>query len=176
MNSRVSNCIKLHKFWHYSTDLGTNSYHRDQIVCQFFYRYLITIRIESIWTTSISVEPYEYCRYLVWGYGQEPTLEGIASKPSYLSFMFRGNKLERFLFVVKYLKLRLSEWDSRYCLLALLAKYEPIRMVKGEKRSSLFCCCFNGKGECFIRLSPDRWDRLLQRVGFSKRFLRCFLP
>ncbi len=36
MNSRVSNCSELHKFWHYSTDLGTNSYSRDQIACQFF--------------------------------------------------------------------------------------------------------------------------------------------
>jgi len=36
---------------------------RDQIVYQFFYRYSITIRIESIRTTLISVEPYEYRRY-----------------------------------------------------------------------------------------------------------------
>ncbi len=65
MNSRVSNCIELHKFWYYSTDLGTNSYSRDQIVYQFFYLYLITICIELIRTTSISVKPYEYHRYLV---------------------------------------------------------------------------------------------------------------
>ncbi len=32
-----SNCIELHKFWHYSTDLGTNSYGRDQIVYQIFF-------------------------------------------------------------------------------------------------------------------------------------------
>ncbi len=65
MNSRVLNCIKLHKFWHYLTDLGTNSYGRDQIVYHFFYRYSITIRIELIWTKLISVELYEYRRYLV---------------------------------------------------------------------------------------------------------------
>jgi hypothetical protein len=41
-------CIKLHKFWHYSTELGTNSYSRDQIVYQFFNQYSITIRIELI--------------------------------------------------------------------------------------------------------------------------------
>jgi hypothetical protein len=32
MNSRASNCIKLHKFWHYLTDLGTNSYGKEQII------------------------------------------------------------------------------------------------------------------------------------------------
>ncbi len=64
-DSRVSNCIELHKFWHYSTDLGTNSYSRDRIVYWFFYQYLITIHIESIWTTMISVELYEYRRYLM---------------------------------------------------------------------------------------------------------------
>jgi hypothetical protein len=53
MNSRVSNCIELHKFWHYSTNLGINSYGRDQIVYQFFYRYLIIICIESIRTVQI---------------------------------------------------------------------------------------------------------------------------
>jgi hypothetical protein len=37
---------------------------RDKIVYQFFYRYLITI-CESIRTTSISVEPYEYRSYLL---------------------------------------------------------------------------------------------------------------
>ncbi len=132
------NCIELLKFWHYSADLGTNSYCRDQIVYQFL------MGIQSLFVLN-RFEPYEYRCYLVWGYGQEPTLEGIASKPSYLSFMFRGNKLERFLCVVKYLKLRLSEWDSRYCLLALLAKYEPIRMVKGDKRSSLFCVALMAK-------------------------------
>jgi len=36
MNSRALNCIKLHKFWHYLTNLGTNTYDRDQIVYQFF--------------------------------------------------------------------------------------------------------------------------------------------
>jgi hypothetical protein len=67
MNSRASNCIELHKFWHYSTDLGTNGYGSDQIVYQFFNQYSITIHIESFQTTSISVEPYEYCCYLVQG-------------------------------------------------------------------------------------------------------------
>ena len=65
MNSRASNSIKLHTFWHYSTDLGTNSYGRDQIVYQFVYQYSITIHIELIQTTSISVKVYEYRRYLV---------------------------------------------------------------------------------------------------------------
>ena len=32
-----SNCIELHKFWHYSTDLGMNSYGRDQIVSRMFF-------------------------------------------------------------------------------------------------------------------------------------------
>jgi hypothetical protein len=28
--------MELHKFWHYLTDLGMNSYSRDQIVYQYF--------------------------------------------------------------------------------------------------------------------------------------------
>ncbi len=32
----VLNCIELHKFWHYSTNLGMNSYSRDQTVSQIF--------------------------------------------------------------------------------------------------------------------------------------------
>jgi hypothetical protein len=31
MNSGVSNCIEVHKFWHYLTDLGTNISDRERI-------------------------------------------------------------------------------------------------------------------------------------------------
>jgi hypothetical protein len=31
MNSGVSNCIEVHKFWHYLTDLGRNISDRERI-------------------------------------------------------------------------------------------------------------------------------------------------
>ncbi len=65
MNSGVSNCIEVRKFWEYLTDLRTNISVRDWI---FFWKILsisFRIRIVSNRTISISVEVYEYRRYLV---------------------------------------------------------------------------------------------------------------
>jgi hypothetical protein len=64
MNSGVSNCIEVHKFWEYSTDLRTNISDRDQIFFENFLSISFQIRIVSNRTTSISVEVYEYRRYL----------------------------------------------------------------------------------------------------------------
>jgi hypothetical protein len=64
MNSGVLNCIEVRKFWEYSTDLRTNISDRDQIFFEKFLLISFRIRIVSNRTTSISVEVYEYRRYL----------------------------------------------------------------------------------------------------------------
>ena len=64
MNSGVSNCIEVLKFWEYSTDLRTNISDRDRIFFEKILSISLWIRIVSNRTTSISVEVYEYCRYL----------------------------------------------------------------------------------------------------------------
>jgi hypothetical protein len=65
MNSGVSNCIEVCKFWEYLTDLRMNISDRDRIFFENFLSISFRIRIVSNRTTSISVEVYEYRRYLV---------------------------------------------------------------------------------------------------------------
>ncbi len=64
LNSWVSNCIEVRKFWEYSTDLRTNISDRDQKFFEKFLSISFRIRIVSNRTTSISVEVYEYRHYL----------------------------------------------------------------------------------------------------------------
>jgi hypothetical protein len=64
MNSGVSNCIEVCKFWEYSTDLRMNISDRDRIFFEKFLSISFRIRIVSNRTTSISVEVYKYPRYL----------------------------------------------------------------------------------------------------------------
>ena len=65
MNSGVSNCIEVRKFWEYLTDLRMNISDRDQIFFENFLSISFRIRIVSNRTTSISVEVYEYRHYLI---------------------------------------------------------------------------------------------------------------
>ncbi len=49
MNSGVSNCIEVRKFWKYSTDLRTNISNRDRIFfLKFFYRFRFEFELYRI--------------------------------------------------------------------------------------------------------------------------------
>ncbi len=65
MNSGVSNCIEVRKFWEYLTDLRQIFLIEIKYFFEKFLSISFRIRIVSNRPTSISVEVYEYCRYLL---------------------------------------------------------------------------------------------------------------
>ena len=65
MNSGVSNCIEVHKFWHYLTDLGTNISDRDQIVYLFFKSVFNYSKMSSLVQIKFITEDSEQTQTLI---------------------------------------------------------------------------------------------------------------